>query len=76
MGINAHAGFLNSALELLLVLSEQIEQIVRHNPSTKLLFTGHSAGGATATLLYLAFRSRMAATCMFNVCFDNTTILY
>jgi putative lipase involved disintegration of autophagic bodies len=61
--MNAHAGFLNSALELLPVLSKQIEQRLRDNPSTKLLFTGHSAGGATATLLYLAFRSRLVGKC-------------
>ncbi|ORY16589.1 Alpha/Beta hydrolase protein [Clohesyomyces aquaticus] len=58
--INAHAGFLNSALRLLPLLSGQIEQRLRDTPSTTLLFTGHSAGGATATLLYLAFRSRFA----------------
>lgn len=58
--MDAHAGFLNSALELLPILSKQIGRGLGDDPATKLLFTGHSAGGVTATLLFLAFQSRLA----------------
>jgi predicted lipase len=59
----AHAGFLNSAMKLIVPLSTQIENRLRQNPRQNILFTGHSAGGAVAALLHLSFRVKLGATC-------------
>ncbi|KAK3997970.1 Alpha/Beta hydrolase [Cladorrhinum sp. PSN332] len=52
--ISAHSGFLKAAE----ALSEIVEQRIRssHDSNRHVIFTGHSAGGAVATLLYLRFR--------------------
>lgn len=56
----AHAGFLNSARELLAPVSAQIEKQLSKGQKFNILFTGHSAGGAVATLLHLALRIKFA----------------
>ncbi|RYC56448.1 hypothetical protein CHU98_g9752 [Xylaria longipes] len=56
----AHAGFLNSARELLASISTQIEKRLSKGQKFNILFTGHSAGGAVATLLHLALRVKFA----------------
>ncbi|KAI0458628.1 hypothetical protein F5B21DRAFT_400071 [Xylaria acuta] len=56
----AHAGFLNSARELLPPISAQIEKQLSKGQKFNILFTGHSAGGAVATLLHLALRVKFA----------------
>jgi hypothetical protein len=63
IALHAHAGFLNSALELIGQLSSRIENRLKQNPRTNILFTGHSAGGAVASLLHLSFRTNFATTC-------------
>ncbi|KAK4158740.1 Alpha/Beta hydrolase protein [Cladorrhinum sp. PSN259] len=58
--VSAHSGFLNDAR----ALSEIIEQRIRSAGQTteNLIFTGHSAGGAVATLLFLRFRAALLGT--------------
>ncbi|KAI1750000.1 Alpha/Beta hydrolase protein [Xylaria castorea] len=56
----AHAGFLNSARELLAPVSAQIEKQLNKSQKLNILLTGHSAGGAVATLLHLALRAKFA----------------
>ncbi|KAM0348618.1 hypothetical protein ACHAPU_004053 [Fusarium lateritium] len=57
-GLNAHSGFLNSALALDSIVAEMISKyMLESNAASKqkphVLFTGHSAGGAVSQLLYL-----------------------
>ena len=60
--MEAHSGFLNSAEILEATISKRIKELapadVKH-----VLFTGHSAGGAVASLLYLSYLSRRNAEC-------------
>ncbi|KAK4233461.1 hypothetical protein C8A03DRAFT_19473 [Achaetomium macrosporum] len=52
--INAHGGFVNSAEALEHAVSERIRLYVQSRRSnTHIIFTGHSAGGAVASLLFL-----------------------
>ncbi|KAK6359960.1 hypothetical protein TWF696_001083 [Orbilia brochopaga] len=57
---HAHAGFLNAALKLRDLLSPSIDSFLTRNSRGTILFTGHSAGGAVASLLHLLFRARLA----------------
>lgn len=63
IALHAHAGFLNSALELMKQLSNRVENRLKKNPRTNIIFTGHSAGGAVASLLHLSFRAKFKTTC-------------
>ncbi|KFY27699.1 hypothetical protein V491_00774 [Pseudogymnoascus sp. VKM F-3775] len=54
-GIEAHAGFLNSAEVLKGVVSKYIDDYAKQGNVKHILFTGHSAGGAVASLLYLRY---------------------
>ncbi|KAM5439232.1 hypothetical protein McanCB21832_001510, partial [Microsporum canis] len=51
----AHSGFLNSAETLNAICSQRIDEYIHKAGSERchILFTGHSAGGAVASLLYL-----------------------
>ncbi|SPQ20772.1 49df7fc9-f316-4213-be5e-f303876c423e [Thermothielavioides terrestris] len=52
--IDAHSGFMNSAEALEDVFAERIRLYVqRRRSNAHIIFTGHSAGGAVATLLFL-----------------------
>ncbi|KAB8265071.1 Alpha/Beta hydrolase protein [Aspergillus pseudonomiae] len=53
--LQAHSGFLNSAKALDKTVSQGIKNYIRQNASeySHVLFTGHSAGGAVASLLFL-----------------------
>ncbi|KAL3475376.1 Alpha/Beta hydrolase protein [Aspergillus californicus] len=52
--LEAHAGFLKSAEALAPVVSEEISKYIgQHGEKSHVLFTGHSAGGAVASLLFL-----------------------
>ncbi|GIJ86995.1 hypothetical protein Asppvi_005894 [Aspergillus pseudoviridinutans] len=56
----AHSGFLNSAEALESIVSQSISRYAQKHTSgdIRVLFTGHSAGGAVASLLYLHYLSR------------------
>ncbi|KAI1191178.1 Alpha/Beta hydrolase protein [Nemania serpens] len=54
----AHAGFLNSAKELLAPVSAQIQKQLSKSHTFRIILTGHSAGGAVATLLHLVLRAK------------------
>lgn len=61
----AHSGFLNSAWALDDIVSERIKAYIENAENTNgqkphVLFTGHSAGGAVATLFYLRYISDKA----------------
>ena len=50
-----HSGFLTVARRMLPLVSSRLRQLLQENPSrstSSLLITGHSAGGAVASLLY------------------------
>ncbi|KAF3481519.1 uncharacterized protein GIQ15_04278 [Arthroderma uncinatum] len=51
----AHSGFLNSAEALNAICSQRIDEYIQKAGSERchIVFTGHSAGGAVASLLYL-----------------------
>jgi alpha-beta hydrolase superfamily lysophospholipase len=52
--IDAHSGFMNSAEALEDVVAERIRLYVqRRRSNAHIIFTGHSAGGAVASLLFL-----------------------
>lgn len=55
--LEAHSGFLNSAKALDKTVSQRINMYIRENASnySHVLFTGHSAGGAVASLLFLRY---------------------
>jgi len=55
-GNACHAGFLECARAMVHPVVEQLKDLIQRDPScaaSSLLFTGHSAGGAVATLLYM-----------------------
>ncbi|RSL65182.1 hypothetical protein CEP54_004390 [Fusarium duplospermum] len=61
----AHSGFLNSAWALDDIVSERIKTYIENAENANgqkphVLFTGHSAGGAVATLFYLRYISDKA----------------
>lgn len=49
--MEAHSGFLNSAKALLPLLIEKLK-VSAEQGASHVMFTGHSAGGAVASLLY------------------------
>ncbi|WPH00130.1 Hypothetical protein R9X50_00295300 [Acrodontium crateriforme] len=54
-GNACHAGFLQVAISMVRPVAAQLRNMIEHDPSlatSSLLFTGHSAGGAVASLLY------------------------
>ena len=60
----AHRGFLLNAEALAPEITRQLDEILRDHPSLrKVIFTGHSAGGAVAGLLYTHFLHRAADRC-------------
>lgn len=61
--LEAHAGFLGCAEILEPMISHSFEEMERAGVQ-RVLFTGHSAGGAVASLLYLRYLSRKYAECI------------
>jgi len=59
-----HAGFLSSAEAILPVLLKHLEGLLGGSSDIKhVLFTGHSAGGAVASLLFANFLCKSAPEC-------------
>ncbi|KAK5739208.1 hypothetical protein LTR17_005509 [Elasticomyces elasticus] len=66
-----HAGFLQVARAMISSVAAQLRTNIEQDPSwagCSLLFTGHSAGGAVASLLYMHMLSRMVES--------DLTVLY
>ncbi|KAI1740785.1 Alpha/Beta hydrolase protein [Xylaria scruposa] len=70
----AHAGFLNSARELLAPVSAQIEKQLNKSRKVNILLTGHSAGGAVATLLHLALRVKFTGVSFSCITFGSPPV--
>ncbi|KAI0189758.1 Alpha/Beta hydrolase protein [Xylaria flabelliformis] len=70
----AHAGFLNSTRELLAPISAQIEKQLDKSRKFNILLTGHSAGGAVATLLHLALRAKFAGVSFSCITFGSPPV--
>ncbi|PKS11073.1 hypothetical protein jhhlp_002834 [Lomentospora prolificans] len=59
-----HAGFLTSARKMIKPVAARLRQLLKENPGRSdysLLITGHSAGGAVASLLYMHMLSTSRA---------------
>ena len=63
--MEAHAGFLNSAVELRERVSTFIDEVTKSRALKHVVFTGHSAGAAVASLLYLSFRAHSSEDCRY-----------
>jgi len=50
--VHAHSGFVASAQASLVVVEKHLAAIEKAGQPTKVILTGHSAGGAVASLLY------------------------
>jgi alpha-beta hydrolase superfamily lysophospholipase len=50
--LQTHAGFLNSTEALLPEVSSRVSRLIQQSGAKHVLFTGHSAGGAVASLLF------------------------
>jgi hypothetical protein len=60
--VDAHAGFLACARSLIPCLTEEItRQVSLDKNISNVLFTGHSAGGAVSSLIFLHFASNSTA---------------
>lgn len=60
-----HAGFLSVARKMVLSVAARLQRLLMENPSHSsysLLITGHSAGGAVASLLYLHMLSEQVSS--------------
>jgi hypothetical protein len=59
-----HAGFISSAKAILPVLSKSLGDLIRGPSRIKhVLYTGHSAGGAVASLLFAHILPQSAPEC-------------
>ncbi|EMC98310.1 hypothetical protein BAUCODRAFT_66585 [Baudoinia panamericana UAMH 10762] len=60
-GNGCHEGYLRIARSMIKIVAKQLRQLIEQDPSwdsSYLLFTGHSAGGAVASLLYMHMLSK------------------
>ena len=60
LSMEAHAGFLAAAEVLVAKTAQNIDGMSRHAPIKHVVFTGHSAGGAVSSLLFLRFLTHAA----------------
>lgn len=66
-GNACHEGFLQVARSMIVPVAARIRQLLEQNPSrasSSLLFTGHSAGGAVANLLYVHMHSKTVSSAL------------
>lgn len=62
--VNAHGGFLACAQILIPSLLQDIARHLKSDPSVdRIIFTGHSAGGAVASLIFLRFLCQTPPEC-------------
>lgn len=64
-GNACHAGFLEVARAMVAPVAARLRELLEQNPSrasSSLLFTGHSAGGAVASLLYMHMMTTLVET--------------
>jgi hypothetical protein len=74
--ILAHGGFLAAARSLKDQITEPIHSFLSKTTGLlKILFTGHSAGGAVASLLYAHFYTNNLCRCLTLPYFASDTIL-
>jgi hypothetical protein len=69
---HAHSGFLQSAEALLPQISARLSRLVEEFGAKQVLFTGHSAGGAVASLLCSHFLCKAEPECKQA----NNTVIY
>ncbi|KAI3332062.1 alpha/beta-hydrolase [Xylariaceae sp. AK1471] len=74
LNFQAHAGFLNSARQLSAPISAQIEKQLSKCRNSNILFTGHSAGGAVATLLHLTLRAKFVGVSFTCITFGSPPV--
>ncbi|KAH7420193.1 Alpha/Beta hydrolase protein [Cadophora sp. MPI-SDFR-AT-0126] len=73
----AHRGFLNSARTLAVKLATAINaELMRAPGNVKLLFTGHSAGGAVASTLYAHFLTHLNKYSWSTLTFELSCITF
>lgn len=53
--LQAHGGFLHAAKESLAEISKSLADAIAKTGATRVLFAGHSAGGAVVNLLFAHF---------------------
>ena len=60
----AHAGFLNGAAALFSEVTRRVEQVAAEDKGPRhILLTGHSAGGAVASLIFAKFLAEAKCPC-------------
>ncbi|KAI0874390.1 Alpha/Beta hydrolase protein [Hypoxylon argillaceum] len=74
LNFQAHAGFLNSAQKLLAPVSAQIEKHLSKGQDFKIVLTGHSAGGAVATLLHIALTIKFTSVSFSCITFGSPPV--
>lgn len=62
--LKAHSGFINGASALEAGIASYIRSVFKAGRIEHVIFTGHSAGGAVASLLFLRFLDVAAHECM------------
>ena len=71
----AHSGFLSSAKALSSLVLRHISKLNQDGRIKHVIFTGHSAGGGVAALLYLKFLLDIDSLCAFLKAFNAATVL-
>ncbi len=64
--LTVHGGFINSAQRLLSLVTRQLITANKATPHLHVIFTGHSAGGAVASLLFLNSLLEARDNCKFH----------
>ena len=73
--LSAHSGFLSSAKTLSPLVLRHISKLNQEGRIKHVVFTGHSAGGGVAALLYLKFLLEVDPLCAFLKALDVAAVL-
>lgn len=65
MAVHAHSGFLNSAEALEPMVSKWLKESLEKGGIKHVVFTGHSAGGAVASLMFLHYLCKASSDCTY-----------